>query len=367
MEVGLVFDPRRHMHGAERFLGDDNVSAIRSYAARSATLCGDEPRLLMDVATRKAVRREKLPLEARLQQSQWFDYRFCHPLEATCWYLFEFERSHVENYAKFIDAPEASKHRGIGNISHLLVGRASMVSAAWEGRSRFDALGIEYRFAFRNAMERFVDKKNRDHVRLPQLNQIYGVGIIEYVTERWTEFNDLGLRSPKTGYYRNENYCGERAQNLSHDRVVARLTRNPREEPRHRLINTRLYVYDQGILTEERAAKEFGASIIDPTQNRLGAQPEQDLLTANPSDFRPGCFGFYFEENNKPEFCAPCTYLEHCRARTADVDALMLHLFEDIDPRLSEKRRLARDRQRARRARSRQANDIPVVEEESPE
>ncbi len=363
----MVFDPRRHMHGAERFLGDVVVTAIRSHAERSATLCGDEPRLLMDVATRKAVRREKLLLEARLQQSQWFDYRFCHPLEATCWYLFEFEESHVEKYGKFMDAAEASEHRGTGNISYLLSGRASLVSAAWEGRSQFDAQGIEYKFGFRNAMERFVDKKNQEHVRLPQLNQIYGLGIIEYVSERWSEFNALGLRIPTTEYYNNENYRGERAQNLMHDRVVARLTGNPKTAPAHRIANAKLCVYEQGILTEERAAKEFGDSFIDPTLDRLGSGPQLDPLTANPSDFRPGCFGFYFEENNKPEFCAPCTYVERCRQRTSDVEALMVQLFENVDPRLAEKRRLARDRQRARRERSRKVIDIRAGEEKDPE
>ena len=104
-------------------------------------------------------------------------------------------------------------------------------------------------------------------------------------------------------------------------------------------------------MTEERAEAEFGVGVLEFHRNSNGEAEPADKLTARPVDFRPGCFGFYFEQNNAEELCGGCTYLPQCQERSGIMGELATSLLGDKDPRMAEKRRQARERKRAQRAR----------------
>lgn len=119
------------------------------------------------IDTHRCIKMKFLRVERELQDQKWFPYRFISPYRATLLFVQEYERYYLRAFAQHFD-----RRKNVTPVNRLELHKPSrLMTQAWTGRQRADALGMPYGLYF-EFFDNFLMRRTRKH--LPRMNQIEG-------------------------------------------------------------------------------------------------------------------------------------------------------------------------------------------------
>lgn len=216
----------------------------------------DLPRLDLDVLMHTIPRKQWVNIEPQLYRGKWFDYRFMHPVQATCLYAHAYEQAYRAFYKRNIDR-ERAEHVKIfrGKIENWTEAKPAERSGFWRGRMVADALGMPYDVYLTYAFEAALAYWNRAH--LPRPLQLYSDHVVEKVSERWEGHQDAFLLYSEHPTFLNENYIGLQVQNDHHDWIFSQVDRRASKP----LLLGSL-IWERELLPAEKVRTRYGDEIF---------------------------------------------------------------------------------------------------------
>lgn len=140
--------------------------------------------------------------ESLLFSRKWFDYRHCHPVQATFLFAHEYAEGVKRAYARQKDIRTLAGVQGF-DVEKLFESRE--LSAMWRARQSFDAIGCRYDFALDFIMKRFCD---RGWKVFPRPNQLYAEEVVLDVRDAWLRECKAKMQIAKQERFDARRYTG---------------------------------------------------------------------------------------------------------------------------------------------------------------
>lgn len=299
--------------------------------------------------TSRRIEIKEFAQERTLQQSKWFDYRYMTPLEATMVMKSAYVEAYRALYARNVDSREADQKTGCrpGKFGS----NRTEFTSLWRLRQFADELGVPYDFFVRTAMECLMEHYWQ---RIPIHNQLYGPRnrekIADAVLSRWAEANETILKVSKLPQYRNENFVGDPAQVAHRSWVLEQL------KTKHRYSGyLAAIVYEQRLLPEEVAIREFGVELVGFEKEKASAEREAPVeVLDRRMGFLPACFALPNTIKPHEAPCSDCKCLEFCVRAGAQFQAKITAWSKKSPGSYASERKKLLQRQRTARFRAKQ-------------
>lgn len=193
-------------------------------------------------------------IERALFSGKWFDYRFMHPVHATCIYAHEFAKAYRRYYRMAVDHRRA-EHVRIFKDGDWTQAKPNTIAGLWRGRQVADAAGMPYAVYLDQAFDLALRYWKQDHLPRPQ--QLYSDLITDRIGERWENLQEGILYVSTHPNFHNEFYRGLKAQDDHHEWLMAQAMKRGNMAW---LLNR--MVYDQQLLPEDKVRARFGEDML---------------------------------------------------------------------------------------------------------
>ncbi|MBK1669258.1 hypothetical protein CKO28_14570 [Rhodovibrio sodomensis] len=298
-------------------------------------------------ALRSVTERDR-SLEADLTTMKWFDYRYLTPAAATRLFAATYTDCYRRIWREQFDKDEAALKRPLRNDDPFRVVGPELTNL-WRARQWADGLAYPYDFFIHTT---FQFARKRGYKRPPLPNQLFGAKMIPKLTPAlamaWRRSMESRARYGTSANYRNENYCGDPAQDAHHAHILNLLrAKGPRP------LDIRRFVFDERLLPEQRAVAEFGRELVERGRAQVPTLEEPPVYRKiKATALKPGCYGLPgADQGDWP--CTACRFRVACR-RSADlVSQTAAEVWGTDDPRAADHRAKAAARKRKERARKR--------------
>lgn len=324
-------------HRAEAEVRQRRLDFARTKGHGHALL--EQTRILRDV-----IDPNLLAEEPRYGDTRWPGYAYENAFEATE----AFTRAYVDAYPKLHKRYISSEFHPCPVDAEFVRNDPGLMNALYAARQYADALGIPYKpFILGMAHELITTGRYR---RLPLPNHLYpgsakskatwhGVGVADrYLAAHADSTDDWDERLLA------KNYRGDPAQ----DRTLQFMVKHSSISPGIALLPHRLR---KGWISPEQAQRLFAEAAYNNAIRQVVVLPPSTEPTPDLEPYRPHCLGLH--RKGIPA-CASCPWQTKCMGLVARAEAVQVAMTGYKD-RIERERHNARDRQRAKRMRDREA------------
>lgn len=216
------------------------------------------------------VKPEHIHREAELFERKWWDYRFylddndgqfypMHPMEATHLFFHHY-LTHYKFYHQRRKGHNIRYNAPVKSVD-LLQNSSTTITGIWKARRAADFLGIPYDFWCDKCMKfgEIFDKQF-----LPRPQHLYStrnsydptkVSVVEFVKQSWNKLRSERKISPKSSFYKTENYFAHPYQ----DEHLS-LLKKELSESANKAVFVVINVYTNGFMSEENIIEVLGKS-----------------------------------------------------------------------------------------------------------
>jgi len=292
-------------------------------------------------------------LEADLMKTKHADYAFLSPAELTRIFRREYTKQFQHYFGKYYDYRRREYFLGLKH-AELFQNNSTTINSLWKARQQADRLGMKYEMYVSLAFKYLVDERN--YKRYPRPNQLYSEHVIAAVISKRDEYSEAGILSygfPTTSdpRFKNDNFCGEPAQNTYIERQLQRISDADTDE----LKTKRLIAF---CLNRVTLPKNVIESKFDMDRSAIVKKwdGEEEPYTdgVNQNDFRRACYGLPLAKIGETT-CVVCPMVDECCEESAVVRKRVVEKVGSINPKAERKKDLARERKRRQRERDRAA------------
>ncbi len=288
--------------------------------------------------------RTQVAIEAELNTTKWFDYRFLTPMQATELFSKSYAEKYRLKFGRNVDSSQASKTSG--TRSHRWDSSSRELSSFWVARQFADSMGIPYDYFIEPAMQALMDI---GYKRIPRPNQLYAAKtrrlICTKAHEHWTEWTETArLMWSELPQYHIDVFRGLPAQIAHQDWIVKQLkARHAR--PEH--IGEMCFV--NAVLCPDRAEEEFGSEKLERARMHVVDYRTAEMrakIDVPDTDYKPGCYGVAGAMDPNAETCGACKELNACGKFASNLSRMVIQKCGTSDPVDDRRRRQQRDRTR---------------------
>ena len=307
-------------------------------------------RKIVNIRTGQRISSKLLKLESQLNESKWFDYRFMSPAEATQIFADEFIKAYKWAHARMFDLEEAEEKYGIRK-REIFKNDDTTLTRLWTARQEADKLGMPYIEFTLEGMKYLTE--GCIYQRVPNVNQLYSKKVLEHLDKLWSErVRELTYKTldPR---YKNEFYCGHKAQKAYHDYQIERSKLSKYME-----MSLSTFSIQNKTLPLERISQEFGESYLDNMDYDYDEMPEPDYFEVDVSDLQPSCFSVPHGSIGNEKLCDDCDFKVLCGTEKQKIMKVIEKITGSDDPKEDRKRMLARERKRRQREKERKLAEV---------
>ncbi|KQP27063.1 hypothetical protein ASF25_21030 [Methylobacterium sp. Leaf100] len=285
--------------------------------------------------------------ERDLAQTKWFDYRFLSPIQATLFFVEEYQRIFRWKWRQNFDSADADKKRGIA-VGGLFHSRKEF-SEFWTARAHADLLGVPYEIYISTAME--IALRRAKQKRLLRAGQMRRDDCVVAIQKRWEEELAGARWLSEQPHYRAESDYSLPDQ-IAHQEHVARAARN---RP-NCLLALGAAIDELRVLPIEKAEAIYGTEFIARARERAaGIGTSTPVEALPPEQLIPSCFGLPAPLDIDAEPCSRCPLAHQCQEVTERMLGDVVAHHGSDNPTLHHRRRLGSERARRFRERRRLA------------
>lgn len=285
--------------------------------------------------------------ERDLAQTKWFDYRFLSPIQATLFFVEEYQRIFRWKWSQNSDSAEADKKRGIA-VGGLFHNRKEF-SEFWTARAHADLLGVTYEIYISTAMETALRRAKQK--RLLRAGQMRRDDCVVAIQRRWEEELAGARWLSELPHYRAENDHALPDQ-MAHQEHVARAAR---KRPNCSLA-LGAAIDELRVLPIEKAEAIYGTEFIARARERAaGIGTSASVEALPPEQLIPSCFGLPAPLDIAAEPCSWCPLANQCHEASERMLADVVARHGSMNPTLDHRRKLGSERVRRFREKRRLA------------
>lgn len=295
--------------------------------------------------------------ERILAQTKWFDYRFLSPIQATQFFVEEYQRIFRWKWRLNFNSADADKKRGTaaGGLFH----DRKEFSGFWNARAHADLLGVPYEIYISTAMETALRRAKQK--RLLRAEQMRQDDCVVAIQKRWDEELAGARWLSELPHYRAENDHSLPDQ-IAHQQHVASGAR----KRSNCSLALGAAIDELRVLPVETAETIYGTEFISRARERsAGIGVSMAVEALPPEQLVPSCFGLPAPLDITAEPCSQCPLADQCQEVSERMLADVVARHGSMNPTLDHRRKLGSERVRRFREKRRLvagAANEPAVE-----